>query len=89
VFAAVNCKVRRLTVAVYLRVVPSGVYKVSINPIHPIQNPSISHAHPYYMPVLNPVSSRSFFFRTILNEGQGSPNVFNIFSLFNLHQYED
>jgi hypothetical protein len=35
-FAAVNCKVRILAIELYylsLRVVPSGVYKVSINPI--------------------------------------------------------
>jgi hypothetical protein len=33
VFAAVNCKVRRLSVALQLPEVPSWMYKVSINPI--------------------------------------------------------
>jgi hypothetical protein len=45
VLAAVKCKVRRfrLLVALQLRVVPSAVYKWSINPIHPIRTPSNSH----------------------------------------------
>jgi hypothetical protein len=45
VCVTVKCKVRGLATALKLPAVQSGVYKVSINEIHPIDTPSNSHTY--------------------------------------------